>query len=163
MKQITLTLLLGAVCLLPPAASAAELGRLFLSPAERAALDRARHAAPVAVVPLPVEEPMLEMTVQDNIDTPALMMVEPVRVNGYVQRSEGPPTVWINGADTYQGDLTAHGVDARGVRIEDKGVRVPLTEMSEDLMLKPGQSFDPFAEQMADAYEQHPERELPQP
>jgi len=71
--------LLALLLTLPAAPAAAqELGRLFFSPAERAALDARRKAR------LP--------------DKPAAGLESTsTRVDGYVLRSRGRPTVWVNG------------------------------------------------------------------
>lgn len=55
---------------------AQELGRLFFSPAERDALDARRREIPGGA--------------------PAAAQA-PVRIDGYVLRSGGRPTVWVNG------------------------------------------------------------------
>jgi hypothetical protein len=133
---------------------AAELGRLFLAPAERAALDRARHAEPAPVAAAVEEDPGITDIVID--ETPAA--VEPITVNGYVTRSGGPPTAWVNGTDTFQGDLSEIGIDSRRVRVEAAGVRLPVATTSGPVVLKPGQSFDPGSEAISDVYE-HPPRE----
>ena len=72
-------ILLLAFGLLAPAAQAQELGRLFFTPEQRSSLDARRKAR----IP----------------DKPAAVVVAaPVtRLDGYVKRSAGPATVWING------------------------------------------------------------------
>lgn len=135
------------------AAPGAELGRLFLTPAERTALDeaRVRRDEPVAVESLP-DRAELEFEVEAVPDTrPAL------RVDGYVRRSGGPATVWVNGADSYQGDLGVHGVNARGVDVGPGGVDLPIAGTEETVRLKPGQTWDPQAGAVTDAYERRDE------
>ena len=63
------------------AANAAELGTLFLTPEERTRLDRLRRGEP----PEPVDR-----AATGNPRTPA--------VTGYVKRSDGRNTVWVDGA-----------------------------------------------------------------
>ena len=92
---------------------AQELGRLFFTPEQREALDARRRArvpdkpsaAPVAASPV-------------------------TRVDGYVKRSGGPPTVWING-------------ESMTDTVPDGG-RVPVTvgEGGARARLKPGESLD---------------------
>lgn len=93
-------------------AAAQELGRLFFTPEQRAAMDARRKAR----VP----------------DKPAAAAVASptTRLDGYVRRSRGPSTVWVNG----------ESVDARPgaegrvpVPVGDGGARVPM---------KPGQVLD---------------------
>ncbi len=71
-----------ALLLTAPAAAspAQELGRLFFSPHERAALDARRKAQPNDAGQSPGAAPRR------------------TRVDGYVLRSEGESTVWLNGA-----------------------------------------------------------------
>lgn len=94
-----LVLALGAA----PAATAAGLGTLFLTPEERARLDRLRRgepAEPVAAAPAA------------NPRTPA--------VTGYVKRSDGRNTVWLDGAPvTTTRDPRA--IDPKALRPEAPG------------------------------------------
>jgi hypothetical protein len=89
-------------------AQAAELGRLFLTPADRAAIDAARHGS--AEVRAAQAEAMQETPVEERAVTlePPL---EPVTVNGYIARSAGAATVWVNGRDAAPGQ--AHAAGAR--------------------------------------------------
>ena len=80
-------LALLACVLLGPFAGARgdELGRLFFTPEQRAALEARRKAR------LP-----------DKLSTPVIE--SPVtRLDGYVQRSDGRSTVWVNGEPIQQG------------------------------------------------------------
>ena len=73
-----------ACALLPALAQAQELGRLFFTPEQRANLDLRRKAR------MP--------------DKPAAPLAAPTtRVDGYVKRSTGPSTVWINGEPLGEG------------------------------------------------------------
>lgn len=67
-----------------PAQGSAELGRLFYTPQQRAELDKRR----VSNVPVP------------EAAAPAVREVL-VTVNGYVGRSSGKTTTWINGVPQY--------------------------------------------------------------
>jgi hypothetical protein len=96
------------------AASAAEdLGTLFFTPQERAALDRMRRGEP---------------------ESPSVARMARHSVTGFVRRSDGRNTVWIDGApislsgsapeailplDSKREDARANG----GVRVERKGPR----------------------------------------
>ena len=120
MKRATLFVLAIAVAL--PARAADPLGRLFFTPAQRAALDARRKAR----VP----------------DKPAAAMgVSPVtRIDGFVKRSHGPSTVWMNGESVSEGSPEApriespeHGEGAVSISVDESGRRVRL---------KPGESLD---------------------
>lgn len=113
-------LLLAALCFGPPAAGQ-ELGRLFFTPEQRAALDARRRAR----VP----------------DTPAAAVVTSptTRVDGFVRRSGGPATVWVNGEP-----LGEKGPDAPRI-VRDSAeprVAIPVGEAGVRFSLKPGQELD---------------------
>jgi hypothetical protein len=103
-----------------PQAEGQELGRLFFTPEQRAALDARRRAR----VP----------------DTPAIAVVASptTSVNGFVRRSAGPSTVWVNGEP-----LGEQGVEApRIVRgSADPRVSIPV-DGGVRFSLKPGQVLD---------------------
>jgi hypothetical protein len=125
-------------------ASSAELGRLFLSPSQRAAIDDARRN-------LNREQDIPEALARDgnNAEQPLAeeLPSETVTVNGYVSRSAGAATVWINGHDGTAGQLSPPARDGQRVR-------VPLANGTGQIALKPGQSFDSGSQQVSDAYEQ---------
>ena len=148
MKPLTAIAILTAI-VLSTSVEAAELERLFLTPAQRAALDRARHAQPAPVEATVEEDPLLTDIVIE--DTPEA--AEPITVNGYVTRSGGPATAWVNGTDTFQGDLSEFGIDSQRVEVEAGGVRLPVSSTGGPVVLKPGQSFDPGSEVISDGYE----------
>ena len=93
---------------------AQDFGRLFFTPEERAAL-AARRAA----------------RVPDNPAAAPVVASPVTRVDGYVRRSEGPSTVWVNGGRVEE---ASPGSDAR--------VSVPLGQGAGRARLKPGQTLD---------------------
>lgn len=102
-------------------ASAQELGRLFFTPEQRAALDSRRVARlpdkPAAVAELPT-----------------------TRVDGYVKRSSGKSTVWVDG------EPTPDGLQIEGLRVQrgNDPTRVTVTvgEDGRRIVLRVGESFD---------------------
>lgn len=66
-----------ALAFVAPAAAAAELGTLFHTPEERARLDKLRRGEPEVVI--------------------GAVRSGPPAVTGYVKRSDGRHTVWIDG------------------------------------------------------------------
>ena len=101
---------------------AQELGRLFFTPEQRAALDARRKAR----VP----------------DKPAAVMVTSptTRVDGYVKRSGGRSTVWVNSES-----LPEHAADAPRIesgRASDGRVSVTVSEGGRRAALKPGEVLD---------------------
>jgi hypothetical protein len=113
---------------------AAGLGRIFMSPEQRRALDeqRARLRAPDGGS-LP----------RDLM--PAGMSTERRLVfNGMVRRSDAPPVVWINGKPVSNVARLRHGPDGQGrvtVRSADGGASARL---------KPGQAWDPATGKVTD-------------
>ena len=105
---------------LAPCAQAQELGRLFFTPQQRADLDARRKAR----VP----------------DKPAAAAVaSPVtRLDGYVKRSGGPSTVWINGESVTEGSPDAPRID----RGPSGSVSIGVGEGSGRVRIKPGESLD---------------------
>ncbi|HEX7053030.1 MAG TPA: hypothetical protein VF211_03735 [Burkholderiales bacterium] len=115
-RLLALTLALACAA---PAGAAEPLGRLFFTPEQRAALDARRKAR----VP----------------DKPAAVVIaSPVtRIDGYVKRSQGPSTVWMNGES-----LTAGGADAPHIQGATGTVSVNVGDGGRRVQLKPGESLD---------------------
>jgi hypothetical protein len=102
--------------LAPSVGIAQELGRLFFTPEQREALDSRRKAR----VP----------------DKPAAaMVVSPTtRVDGFVKRSAGPSTVWVNGEALPEGSGDAPRIAP--------SLSVTLGEGGRRTALKPGEVLD---------------------
>ena len=118
MKRALLAVLLAAFA---PAAPAQELGRLFFTPEQRAALDARRKAR------LP--------------DRPAQAAPSPTtRIDGHVKRSGGKSTVWVDG------EAVPDGTQPEGLRLrrgEDPGrVTVILGEDGRRRELRVGETLD---------------------
>lgn len=114
--------LLIAALLAVPAVHGQELGRLFFTPEQRQALDARRRAR----VP---DKP-----------APAPLAVSPTtRLDGYVRRSDGRATVWVNGASQDESRPLPDGRVA--VSVGDGGARVRL---------KPGEVLDRSSGEVTD-------------
>ncbi|HLX23030.1 MAG TPA: hypothetical protein VKR38_06775 [Usitatibacter sp.] len=87
-----------AACLVATAAGAADLGTLFTTPEERARLDRIRRGDP----------PVGEVSPTGNRSGVPVM-------TGYVKRSDGRNTVWIDGSPVAVGKESAALLDPRAV------------------------------------------------
>lgn len=113
MKRTSLTFAALVLLLGSPAPGAQEFGRLFFTPEQRSALDARRRAR-----------------VPDRPSAP-LLTSPTTRLDGYVERSSGLPTVWVNGESTQE---ASPGRDGRvPVTIGERGARVQL---------KPGEVLD---------------------
>lgn len=129
------------LCLLPEMAHAAEgsLGRLFLTPAERTSLDVARSNG----IP-PATSPALEKT-------PVKSSIQPfapsVALQGYVARTDGKSTLWINSKPVQESDSTA----AIEAALSHPGtIRIRVTATGQGATLKAGQSYHPDTGRIVD-------------
>jgi hypothetical protein len=121
-----------ALLLAVPAAEAQELGRLFLTPDQRDALDARRkarvpdkpEAAPAAVAPVR-------------------------RIDGYVQRGGGRSTVWVNGEPIPESGPQA-GARIRGIPAGDGRIAVPLDGENREASARVGQSIDTVTGEVRD-------------
>ena len=124
MKAIaTLAAMLLGLCAVT-AAGAQELGRLFFTPEQRAALDARRKAR----VP---DKPAAASQVESPV----------TRVNGAVQRSGGKSTVWVNGEAIPEGSQSA-GSQATPKASDPSRVTLPVGEGAQQLDLRVGESLD---------------------
>lgn len=102
--------------------SAQEIGRLFFSPEQRAALDARRKAR-----------------VPDKPAAAPIVASPTTRLDGYVRRSDGRATVWVNGA---QADEASPQADGR--------VPVVVGESEARVRLKPGEVLDRGSGEVSD-------------
>jgi hypothetical protein len=101
--------------------AAQDLGRLFFTPEQRGALDARRKAR----VP---DKPAAQAVVSPT-----------TRLDGYVKRSGGPSTVFVNGEAVLEGSAEAPVVDPerRGGRVS-----IPVGEGGARRELRPGEVLD---------------------
>lgn len=118
-----------------------ELGRLFLHPAERAALQQRRQAAHPGA---PVDS---QPAFEPASPPPAAV---PVSVDGVVQRNGGRGTVWVNGTNDFDGDPSRLPATVRAL----PGGRVRIGVAAErEIELRPGQIYDPAGNTVRDRFE----------
>lgn len=137
------------VALAVPVAGAAEVGRLFFTQAERAALERARRQAEEAPA-IEIEPPPSRPIVAETAPAEALPVIT---VDGYVRRSGGEATLWVNGENSYDGNLGASRIDPRTARVRGDRIAIIPDDTRAPVLLKPGQSYDPNSATTADMYE----------
>ncbi|MCC6201396.1 MAG: hypothetical protein IT494_00150 [Gammaproteobacteria bacterium] len=126
-----------------PAVSASDLGRLFLHPEQRAALQQQRQAARAGA-----SEPAQAPAKVSEIAAPE---PSPVAVEGVVQRRGGRGTVWINGTNDYDGDPARL---PETVRVLPGGrVGIGVNGARREIELRPGQVYDPVQEIVRDRFE----------
>lgn len=105
-------------------AQAQELGRLFFTPEQRAALDARRKAR---VPDKPAAAPVTESPI--------------TRINGAVRRAGGKSTVWVNG------EMIPEDAQADGARVAPRSpnpgsVSIPAGENTQHHDLRVGESLD---------------------
>jgi hypothetical protein len=144
MRYKYLILLTYLICPLAPAAD--SLGRLFLTPDQRAQLEvtRARRdqRQPATAEPTPV-----------TAAAPQPQGPETVTYSGLVRRSDGKSTVWINGKPVDErsrargaGDVNVLGMQADGA----VSVAIPLASRTGSLRV--GQRLDVNSGRIAESY-----------
>ena len=148
---LTLSIAMGAVS----PATAESLGRLFTTPAERAQLQRLRTAPPVVVKPAPPPASAAELPSPPP-------EVPPVTVNGVVIRSRGEGAAWVNGKNTYDGDLSADHVTVNTQGLHSTRVTIETPSHLPDVALKPGQTYHPETGRITELYSA-PESTVPGP
>ena len=120
MKALLAVALAATALALP--ARAQELGRLFFSPEQRSALDARRKAR----VP----------------DKPAAAVVASptTRLDGFVKRSGGSSTVWVNGESLPENAAEAPRIQSG--RAGDARVSIGVGETGRRAALRPGEVLD---------------------
>jgi uncharacterized protein YfaP (DUF2135 family) len=120
------------ITLAPMGAQGQELGRLFFTPDQRAALDARRKAR---VPDKPAATPAAESPIS--------------RINGAVQRSGGKSTVWVNG------EMIPEDTQADGARVSPRSqapgrVSIPAGEGAQRYDLRVGEQVDRGSGQVRD-------------
>ncbi|MGK5039956.1 hypothetical protein ACQ4WQ_06420 [Janthinobacterium sp. GB1R12] len=110
-----------------------QLGRLFLSPEQRAQLDAQRYGPPPANPALTPPPP----------PPPPPPPAPPVELNGVVQRSSGRSTVWLNQA--------AQNEPYNQLAREQPGSLTLRLSTGQVVLLKPGQRYDPASGTVTEA------------
>ena len=140
LSGLSILLLVSLAGLSSAQAAPDDFGRLFSSPGERKKLDILRQNQKLIVV-----------TPQKNMpsEPAANELPEPITLQGYVKRSDGSTTLWVNnkpvqensaqdnveiGRLSQQKNSTRPGSDSLGVRVPATGKR---------LQLKAGQVYEP--------------------
>lgn len=128
-------LLLLTSLLLIGSATGAELGRLFFAPDERAALDRERQKT-----------------------SGVFSATDQITLGGYVQRSSGKSTVWVNQTPRHENE-SAQGVAVTKAPGKSGGIPLQLPS-GRQIRLKPGQTLDVTSGRVREGY-QEPEGRRP--
>ena len=142
MRGFTLAIFLAALSISAHAAD--ELGYLFTTPAQRAALDRL-SLKPGSTVTAPAAEAVAE---EEAKEAP----LKKVKIGGMIVNSQGKNTTWINQG----GNKKVKATGVSGGQVE-----VTLGTGGKPISLKPGQEFDPETGNIREAYEGASGKKLP--
>ena len=113
----------------PASRSAASIGRLFYTPAQRAALDVARRAKPVP------------QTAQAEAAPPPPPPPQVVSYGGIVRRSDGKAMLWINNRLVEEKEALK-GLNLKGRVRPDGAVTLQVPDSGGSLEVKVGQSVE---------------------
>lgn len=139
------------------AAAEDDFGRLFSSQAERKKLDILRQNQKL-IVASPQQNTRLEPV--------ADALPEPITLQGYVKRSDGSTTLWINNK-TVQEDTTQDDVEIGRLSKQNPpaksgsdslNVRIPVT--GKNVRLKPGQVYEPETNRIVESRLLEKEKQL---
>lgn len=108
------------------AATAADLGRMFFTPEQRAALDKTRRQTS-------------RSEAEQEFKPPPPPLPQNVSVTGLVRRSDGRHTIWLN--NRIVGEAQAGGIVA-GAGKRDNQVRLRVPDAGKSVDLKVGQTLE---------------------
>ncbi len=113
-------------------------GRLFTTPEERRKLDTLRNAKQQAVV-----EEVPEVFIEENVGVIEQPDLEGITLNGLVYRKGGKSTVWLNGTNSYEGNLASEYFRINAGKVNSEKVSVTVPEVDLEFDLKVGQTYEP--------------------
>lgn len=143
-------LLMSILTLQVQAETTGQFGRLFTKPSERTNLNVLRQSQQLKVV-TPQDKPDPE----DGAEAESAALPNPVTLQGYVKRSDGASTLWINKQavqedssvdDVKIGRLNQQGFSKKGTSVEGVDVKIPAN--GKKIHLKAGQMYEPETNQI---------------
>ena len=144
--------------MIPAMAIAAEheLGRLFFTPAERARLDTIRdNSKPPEKTDKLQEAEDTSIITGDAVQTHAAPPV--VTLQGFVKRSDGKSTVWINGKPI-QEKTTENNITVGPLKNQENQVQLKFPSGGGTVKMKAGQSYDAATGKLVDSVTELPTR-----
>ena len=143
-------LLMSMLTLQVQAEATGQFGRLFTKASERTNLNVLRQSQQLKVI-TPQDKPDPE----DGAEAESVALPNPVTLQGYVKRSDGASTLWINKQavqedsnvdDVKIGRLNQQGFSKKGTGIEGVDVKIPAN--GKKIHLKAGQMYEPETNQI---------------
>lgn len=135
-----------------------RMGRLFMTPAERINLDYIRQSSKL---PDKIIRPEVSVAVDEDVTAKAAP-VSSVTMQGYVRRSDGKGTVWINHQPVRETSSEGE-IQVGKVGTKDGKVKLKLPGVAKDVMLKAGQTYDPSSGAIVEHVRDLPPPEMPEP
>ena len=158
-----------------PTLQAEGLGRLFTTPKQRAMLEKLRLPQkekppvqtyePIVVVDHSDYKPPKsiytgEVITQETLYPEPEIVIIPapvipkITVNGFVKRSGGRSTAWVNGINTNDGYFEPQHIKVNPHRVGRDHVHVEVDDINiGDVSMKVGQTLDPDAAKITDSYQ----------
>ncbi|MCG8381648.1 MAG: hypothetical protein MJA28_05430 [Gammaproteobacteria bacterium] len=118
-----------------------EQHRLFMQPGERDKLDQVRAKNFAKEQKSPPKKTIVKKAVP----------VPPVKVQGFIQRSDGKTTTWLNDQNTLESRTVDKTLNVGKSPDASGRVRVKLPN-GKTITLKPGQTYDPKTGQIKQVY-----------
>ena len=127
--------------------NADTLGRIFTSEEDRGRLEYVRKQKPM------VEAPVTETTEIEEIfaEEPAeeeILIRDTLNLKGFVRRSDGKNSAWINEGNSYEGDLDTLYINVSPEDIGDDNVTINMPDNKTQVQLKVGEAYDPASQQV---------------
>lgn len=126
-----------------------QFGRLFSKPNERSNLNILRQNQKLKTISAPEAPTETEATAEP------VASIEPITLQGYVKRSDGTSTLWINNQAVQEnstvdnvniGRLNKRGFSQKGANTEGVDVKIPGN--GKRIRLKAGQMYEPETNQI---------------
>jgi hypothetical protein len=128
-----------------------EFGRLFSKPNERSNLNILRQNQKLKPIGTPEAQP------ETTLNAAPAAPTEPITLQGYVKRSDGTSTLWINNQAVQEnsavdnvkiGRLNKRGFSQKGASTEGVDVKIPAS--GKHIRLKAGQMYEPESNQIVE-------------
>lgn len=133
--------------LLGPNVSADSLGRIFTSEQDRNRLDYIRKQKPMAERKITETQEVDEVFEDDQLEE-EIVIRDTLKLKGFVRRSDGKNSAWINEGNTYEGDLDTIYLKVRPEDISDDNVTINMPDNETKVRLKVGEAYDPDNKQV---------------
>jgi hypothetical protein len=126
---------------------ATDFGRFYTTPRERTQLEESRVQAPRDEIET---EFLVEEIPDANQPSQIVNLIDSIKVNGLVYRTDGKNTAWINSNSTVQGSIENQYTRVQERDVNSNSVEIRLPDNRTSIELKPGQQYDVNSNQVYD-------------